>query len=135
MGPRAVKYGQAVYLHQRSTLYSSKGGLLTVVLINLQILKAVNEVYKSFNTNQHPLAILDFEIPRESVDINVSPDKRTIFVHSEANLIEALKVRSVLTFKANPPECLGDLLPTHKIHIRCSWGFDHSQVLTERGRR
>ena len=64
------------------------------ITTNSQILKAVNEVYKSFNTNQHPLAILDFQIPRESVDINVSPDKRTIMVHSEANLIEALKVGS-----------------------------------------
>lgn len=57
-----------------------------------KVLKVVNEVYKSFNTNQVPLAILDFTIPRESVDINVSPDKRTIFVHSEANLIDALRV-------------------------------------------
>lgn len=30
----------------------------------------------------------------ESVDINVSPDKRSIFLHSEAQLIEALKVCS-----------------------------------------
>lgn len=28
----------------------------------------------------------------ESVDINVSPDKRTIFVHSEDCLIDSLKV-------------------------------------------
>ena len=70
-----------------------------------QVGKAVNEIYKSFNTNQVPLAILDFKIPPgksrvpstlnklmvESVDINVSPDKRTIFLHSEANLINALK--------------------------------------------
>jgi DNA mismatch repair protein PMS2 len=28
------------------------------------IQKVVNEVYKSFNTNQVPLAILDFTIPR-----------------------------------------------------------------------
>lgn len=60
-----------------------------------KVTKAINEVYKSFNTNQVPLAILDFQIPKESVDINVSPDKRTIFVHSEANLIEALRVRPV----------------------------------------
>ncbi|KLT42955.1 DNA mismatch repair protein MutL [Cutaneotrichosporon oleaginosum] len=55
------------------------------------VMRAVNDVYKSFNTNQLPLAILDFQIPTESVDINVSPDKRTIMVHSEANLIEALR--------------------------------------------
>ncbi|WWC86301.1 uncharacterized protein L201_001174 [Kwoniella dendrophila CBS 6074] len=56
------------------------------------VARAINEVYKSFNTHQVPLAILDFQIPPQSVDINVSPDKRTIFVHSEDKLIEALKV-------------------------------------------
>ncbi|WVW82358.1 hypothetical protein I302_104365 [Kwoniella bestiolae CBS 10118] len=56
------------------------------------VAKAINEVYKSFNTHQVPLAILDFQIPPQSVDINVSPDKRTIFVHSEDKLIEALKI-------------------------------------------
>ena len=56
-----------------------------------QVARAVNEVYKTFNSHQVPLAILDFRIPPESVDINVSPDKRTIFLHSEANLITALK--------------------------------------------
>lgn len=55
-------------------------------------MRAVNDVYKSFNTNQVPLAILDLQMPTDSVDINVSPDKRTILVHSEANLIEALRV-------------------------------------------
>ena len=29
----------------------------------------------------------------DSLDINVSPDKRTIFIHSEDNLVTALKVR------------------------------------------
>jgi DNA mismatch repair ATPase MutL len=28
----------------------------------------------------------------DSYDVNVSPDKRSIFLHSEQNLIEALKV-------------------------------------------
>ncbi|WVN85388.1 uncharacterized protein L203_100534 [Cryptococcus depauperatus CBS 7841] len=45
----------------------------------------------SFNTHQVPLAILNFHIPLQSLDINVSPDKRTIFVHSEDRLIESLK--------------------------------------------
>jgi DNA mismatch repair protein PMS2 len=76
-------------------------------------------VYKSFNTHQLPVVVLDVSVPRgtssklslflvidamsilatdtdhaESVDINVSPDKRSIFLHSEAQLIEALKVCS-----------------------------------------
>ncbi|WVO12930.1 hypothetical protein L204_100539 [Cryptococcus depauperatus] len=45
----------------------------------------------SFNTHQVPLAIFNFHIPLQSLDINVSPDKRTIFVHSEDRLIESLK--------------------------------------------
>lgn len=54
-------------------------------------MKAVNEVYKAYNISQVPLAVLDFRLPPESVDINVSPDKRTVFVHSERNLIAALR--------------------------------------------
>lgn len=51
----------------------------------------MNEVYKSYNVLQAPLCVLDFRLAPESVDINVSPDKRTIFVHSERNLIAALR--------------------------------------------
>lgn len=58
-----------------------------------QIARAVNELYKSYNTNQSPFAVLDIQTPLDAVDVNVSPDKREIFVHSENNLIEALKVR------------------------------------------
>ena len=32
-------------------------------------------------------------VPTDAVDINVSPDKRTIFLHSEDKLVVALKVR------------------------------------------
>ena len=57
-----------------------------------QVAKTVNEVYKSFNTHQFPMVVMDFKLPPESIDINVSPDKRTIFLHSEANLLEALRL-------------------------------------------
>ncbi|EGN97537.1 hypothetical protein SERLA73DRAFT_57791 [Serpula lacrymans var. lacrymans S7.3] len=57
-----------------------------------KIQKAFNEVYRSFNANQSPFIVADFVIPTHTCDINVSPDKRTIFLHSEANLIQALKV-------------------------------------------
>ncbi|KIO28268.1 hypothetical protein M407DRAFT_72044 [Tulasnella calospora MUT 4182] len=61
-----------------------------------KIQKAFNEVYRSFNTNQSPFVIADFQLPTASCDINVSPDKRTIFIHSEGNLILALKVIHLL---------------------------------------
>ncbi|KAG5635395.1 hypothetical protein H0H81_011417 [Sphagnurus paluster] len=57
-----------------------------------KIQKAFNEVYRSFNANQAPFILADFIIPTDSCDINVSPDKRTIFLHSENNLITQLKI-------------------------------------------
>lgn len=57
-----------------------------------KVQKAINEVYRTFNANQSPFVIADFVLPTDSCDINVSPDKRTILLHSENNLIEALKV-------------------------------------------
>ncbi|GAA6017569.1 hypothetical protein JCM8202_000336 [Rhodotorula sphaerocarpa] len=56
-----------------------------------KVAKAVNEVYKSFNSNQYPTVVADFQLAPDAYDVNVSPDKRTIFLHSEGNLIASLK--------------------------------------------
>ncbi|GAA5905773.1 hypothetical protein JCM8208_000892 [Rhodotorula glutinis] len=56
-----------------------------------KVAKAVNEVYKSFNANQFPCVVADFQLAPDAYDVNVSPDKRTIFLHSEGNLVAALK--------------------------------------------
>ncbi|KAH9481880.1 Mismatch repair endonuclease PMS2 [Psilocybe cubensis] len=56
-----------------------------------KIQKAFNEVYRSFNATQNPFILANFLIPTDSYDVNVSPDKRTILLHSEGSLITALK--------------------------------------------
>ncbi|KAH7316409.1 hypothetical protein B0J17DRAFT_711199 [Rhizoctonia solani] len=56
-----------------------------------QIQKAFNEVYKSFNSTQMPMIIADFQLPGDTFDINVSPDKRMILLHNEVGLITSLK--------------------------------------------
>ncbi|CAE6440165.1 unnamed protein product [Rhizoctonia solani] len=56
-----------------------------------QIQKAFNEVYKSFNPTQMPMIVADFQLPGNTFDINVSPDKRMIMLHNEAGLITSLK--------------------------------------------
>ncbi|KDR71587.1 hypothetical protein GALMADRAFT_75124, partial [Galerina marginata CBS 339.88] len=69
-----------------------------------KVQKAFNEVYRSFNANQAPFILADFIIPTESYDVNVSPDKRTILVHNEGNLVSALKVcgsGSVRNYRTN----------------------------------
>ncbi|KAH9942865.1 DNA mismatch repair protein MutL [Amylocystis lapponica] len=57
-----------------------------------KVQKAFNEVYRTFNATQAPFIVADFVLPKDSCDVNVSPDKRTILLHSEKNLVQALKV-------------------------------------------
>lgn len=56
-----------------------------------KIQKAFNEVYRTFNATQSPFIVANFIIPTDACDINVSPDKRTILIHSENALVAALK--------------------------------------------
>ncbi|CAE7201733.1 unnamed protein product [Rhizoctonia solani] len=63
-----------------------------------QIQKAFNEVYKSFNSTQMPMVIADFQLPGDTFDINVSPDKRMIMLHNEVGLITSLKAALESTF-------------------------------------
>ncbi|KAJ8522796.1 hypothetical protein ONZ45_g689 [Pleurotus djamor] len=63
-----------------------------------KIQKTFNEVYRSFNATQSPFIIADFIVPPDTYDVNVSPDKRTIFVHNEANLLSALRTSLEETF-------------------------------------
>ncbi|KAM5530133.1 hypothetical protein V8D89_016211 [Ganoderma adspersum] len=76
-----------------------------------KVQKAFNEVYRSFNATQAPFLVADFILPTDSCDINVSPDKRTILLHSENNLVQALKAAleeayapSRATFDVNPSQ-------------------------------
>ncbi|ODQ79081.1 hypothetical protein BABINDRAFT_14083 [Babjeviella inositovora NRRL Y-12698] len=62
--------------------------------VNLpQFLKVMTEVYRSFNNVQFPVLILNMEIDPEALDINVTPDKRTVFVSNESVVLEELRER------------------------------------------
>ncbi|KAK6537650.1 hypothetical protein TWF694_011824 [Orbilia ellipsospora] len=57
-----------------------------------QVARAINEVYKSYNLTQSPFVFADLQLDTTAYDVNVSPDKRTILLHDQANLLESLKV-------------------------------------------
>ncbi|KAJ7052570.1 histidine kinase-like ATPase [Mycena amicta] len=59
-----------------------------------KIQKTLTEVYRTFNApgTQAPMVVADLILPTNAYDVNVSPDKRTIFVHHEAGLMQGLKV-------------------------------------------
>ncbi|KAI8090250.1 uncharacterized protein B0P05DRAFT_329885 [Gilbertella persicaria] len=74
-----------------------------------KIAKALNEVYRIFISNQYPVIVANLKVPTDAYDVNVSPDKRTIFIHQENNIVncilEQLKKTmepSRSTFQLNP---------------------------------
>ena len=52
-----------------------------------KIAKAVNESYRSFNSAQAPMVVLDFQLPLDAYDVNVTPDKRKVMLHNEQELV------------------------------------------------
>jgi DNA mismatch repair ATPase MutL len=68
---------------------------ITVVSLFLysQVIKLVNEVYRQFNQCQYPFVFLNLKMARDIVDVNVTPDKRQVFMDHEKLLIATIKVK------------------------------------------
>lgn len=56
-----------------------------------RIAKVINEVYKTFNTTQVPVFVLEIELDTAFVDVNVTPDKRMVLMQSEDVVVEVLR--------------------------------------------
>lgn len=63
--------------------------------------RAANEVYRSHNSHGCPLLVLDLQIPREELDINVSPDKRTVMLQDEDAFVHAFRDALSLHYEPN----------------------------------
>ncbi|KAF9169574.1 hypothetical protein BGX21_011386 [Mortierella sp. AD011] len=64
-----------------------------------KIARVINEVYRSFNTNQSPFLVANLILPTSYYDVNVSPDKRTIFLHNERVIVEELRTKLTELFE------------------------------------
>ncbi|CAN6647654.1 DNA mismatch repair protein Pms1p [Trichomonascus vanleenenianus] len=64
-----------------------------------QVAKAVNEIYRQFNTIEYPFVVANLLLEPGMYDVNVSPDKRTILLHDEALLVEKLKEQLIEYFE------------------------------------
>ncbi|ODV59577.1 ATP-binding mismatch repair protein ASCRUDRAFT_81886 [Ascoidea rubescens DSM 1968] len=60
-----------------------------VILKNLKDL--LNNLYKSFNLLQYPVFFLNLKINLNMIDINVTPDKRTILIQNETEILNLIK--------------------------------------------
>ncbi|GBP55923.1 Mismatch repair endonuclease PMS2 [Eumeta japonica] len=71
----------------------------------IKIMKLVNEIYHQFNPNQYPFIFLNIEIERSFVDVNVTPDKRKVFLTKEKIILDVIKC-SLLKLFENIPKTL-----------------------------
>ncbi|CAL1379572.1 unnamed protein product [Linum trigynum] len=53
--------------------------------------KLVNELYKAANSKQYPIVIMNFSLPTKECDVNVTPDKRKVFLSAETSILLALR--------------------------------------------
>jgi len=56
-----------------------------------RISKLINDTYHQYNSRACPLVILSFTAGQGLVDVNVTPDKRTVFLHNEEALLADLQ--------------------------------------------
>uniref|UniRef100_A0A0L0NQH7 DNA mismatch repair protein MutL n=1 Tax=Candidozyma auris TaxID=498019 RepID=A0A0L0NQH7_CANAR len=60
-------------------------------VVHKKFSKIINEVYKVFNHTQSPVFVLNIELDEGFVDVNITPDKRSVMVQNEDVLGEVLR--------------------------------------------
>lgn len=69
---------------------------------SLQVSKAINDLYRSYNAHKYPFICLNIILNRRDVDINLTPDKRQVLVNKEHLLILLIQRSMMLTYGQIP---------------------------------
>lgn len=64
-----------------------------------QFAKVFNEVYRSYNSTQSPFIFADIQLDTHLYDVNVSPDKRTILLHDQGQMLDNLRESLIELFE------------------------------------
>jgi len=64
-----------------------------------QFAKVFNEVYRSYNSSQSPFIFADIQLDTHLYDVNVSPDKRTILLHDQGQMLDNLREALIELFE------------------------------------
>ncbi|XP_060521069.1 mismatch repair endonuclease PMS2 isoform X2 [Cylas formicarius] len=67
-----------------------------------KLMKLVNEIYRQFNNKQYPFVYLNVTTKTALVDVNITPDKRQVFIEKEKLLLAVVKASLVEGFKHFP---------------------------------
>jgi hypothetical protein len=68
-----------------------------------RIVKLINDTFHQYNSRMWPVVILSFSASQSLVDVNVTPDKRTVFFHQEEELLKEMQGK--LTALYAPAAC------------------------------
>jgi DNA mismatch repair protein PMS2 len=58
---------------------------------HIKLNKTINEVYHMYNQQQYPFVVMNINMSRNAVDVNVTPDKRQVMVRHEEVLLTIVK--------------------------------------------
>ncbi|CAL1282725.1 unnamed protein product [Larinioides sclopetarius] len=75
-----------------------------------QVSKLINEVYHTFNKNQYPFVFLNISLNEGCADVNVTPDKRQIFIPDEKVLLALIKATLIGMYCRQPSQMNASIL-------------------------
>ncbi|CAD6190923.1 unnamed protein product [Caenorhabditis auriculariae] len=64
-----------------------------------RVCRVVNEVYQQYNKSQYPILVLFIGVPAKTIDVNVTPDKKTVLFDKEKHLLALLRASLIATFR------------------------------------
>lgn len=67
-----------------------------------KIMRLINEIYRQNNSNQYPFVFLNVTVEKNTVDVNVTPDKRQVFLTREKFVLDVLKSTLLKLFENIP---------------------------------
>lgn len=64
-----------------------------------KLFKTINSSYRQYEKFQYPIFVIVIEIARINIDVNVTPDKRKLFVDNEDKLLESISKQLNISFE------------------------------------
>jgi len=95
-----------------------------------KIQKVVNEVYHQFNRHQYPFVFLNITSDRTTVDVNITPDKRQVFLQNEKYLCAVVKSTLLAMYQNSPATFAVVNFPKTSEHRLSEGGYESGSGLT-----
>ncbi|XP_060559608.1 mismatch repair endonuclease PMS2-like [Ruditapes philippinarum] len=61
--------------------------------------KVINEVYHQYNRHQYPFVVFKISVQKDNVDVNVTPDKRQVFLEGEKVIMATVKTSLITMYE------------------------------------